>query len=193
MEEKMAKISCSKGHFYDSEKHSACPFCGVNIEDFDIHIHSNNSAQKQTSDPYCKTLPIEPLQNSLGKTMPLGSVITPVADIPIEPVTGWVVCMNGKGKGKDFKIHKGFNKIGRSDVNDICLSFDDTVVMKSHANLIHDSKTNYFYITVGPEKSSVYLNDQLVQTEAILKPYDQIKLGQTELRFIPFCIEQFKW
>ena len=39
----------------------------------------------------------------------------------LEPVVGWLVCVTGKSRGKDYRLKAGFNRIGRNPDMDILL------------------------------------------------------------------------
>lgn len=207
----MSKICCSKGHYYDPTRHTSCPYCGVAIDDFQVHSPSGGNPYGNTtpqgggySDPVGKTMPQgfsspEPIGKTMPKDMPVqtDSFKTVAMGVPtnseIEPVVGWLICINGKLKGKDFKILAGRNKIGREASNDISLPTDNTISREEHANIIYDPRSNKFYITQGSSRGLVYLNDNLVISDAILQDYDKIKLGNVELVFIAFCDEKFTW
>lgn len=216
----MSKVCCSKGHYYDPTKHTTCPYCGVAIDDFQVHTSSS-------SNPYGNTMPqAGGYIDSIGKTMPQGFsgpdsnlqgfVPDPIGrtmpkDMPnqvdnfktvamgvassseIEPVAGWLICTNGKLRGKDFRILAGRNKIGRDASNDICLPTDNTLSREEHANIIYDPVNNKFYVTQGSSRGLVYVNDQLVISDAQMQNYDRIKLGNVELVFIALCDEKFRW
>lgn len=110
-----------------------------------------------------------------------------------EPVVGWVVCVKGVHFGEDFKIKSGRNFIGRSAGMNICLSGDKSVSRDKHAILTYDPKSNTFLIQPGDSSELCYLNDEPVLIPVKLKANDKITLGETELVFVPFCSESFKW
>lgn len=150
----------------------------------------NTAPQGFSPDPIGRTMPKDmPVQTDQFKTVAMG---TPT-NSEIEPVAGWLVCTNGKLRGKDFRVLAGRNKIGRESSNDICLSTDNTISRDEHANIIYDPRNNKFYVTQGSSRGLVYVNDNLVISDVQLNNYDKIRLGNVELVFIALCDEKFSW
>lgn len=197
----MSKVCCSKGHYYDPTKHTTCPYCGVAIDDFQVFTPSGSNSG--FGDQIGKTMPQGFTPDPIGRTMPkdmpnqVDQFKTVAMGVPssseIEPVAGWLICTNGKLRGKDFRILAGRNKIGRDASNDICLSTDNTVSREEHANIIYDPVNNKFYVTQGSSRGLVYVNELLVISDAQLVNYDKIKLGNVELVFVALCNEKFSW
>lgn len=113
----------------------------------------------------------------------------------IEPVVGWVVCVQGNNRGKSYELKSGFNYVGRSRQMDISLNGDEQVSREKHMSIIYDYKNKSFLACMGENsKNVVYLNDKLLLgNPSELKPYDLIEIGSSKLVFIPFCSEQFSW
>jgi pSer/pThr/pTyr-binding forkhead associated (FHA) protein len=179
----MEKIKCKNGHYYDPDKHTSCPYCGIDIADFAINRASHIADYQNHSDveAYGKTIPIQDI------------IIEKPKEIKTEPVVGWLVVLSEKNKGKDYRILSGRNKIGRGETNEISLYHDEDVSLMEHANIIYEPSSNNFYLTLGGGRGLIYLNDQLLLAETKLKKEDHIKIGKTELVFIPFCTETFCW
>jgi hypothetical protein len=190
---------CTNGHYYDEIKHSLCPHCGVNI-DLNLGV----------------TMPKRPTSGGgsdgnaeLGKTVakiPEGLRKNPVSppndgktvavfrkQMGMDPVVGWLVCIEGPDKGKDYRIRSERNFIGRSDKMDICIVSDEAISRENHAIVSYSPKKRQFRVYSGESRGLVYLNDEEVITADELKSYDVIELGKTKLMFIPFCGEQFEW
>ena len=186
------------GHFYDASIHSSCPYC--------------------TNAPVGATMPLD-----VGRTMPLDTGRTtpiaqpserggenrtvahgPVGDIGrtvavikeelgIDPVVGWLVSLDGKEKGRDYRIHTDNNFIGRGEKMDICIRGDDTISRENHAVLTYDSRDKIFYFSPGDGRSIVRLNDKPVLAAQEIKAYDVVEIGKTKLVFLPLCGEKFEW
>ncbi len=108
-------------------------------------------------------------------------------------VVGWLVCVKGSEKGKDFVLGSGRNFIGRSPSMDVSLMGDVSVSRENHAVITYNPRGNSFSISYGTGHGIVYLNGEEVLVPMKLEPYDQIELGKTILIFIPFCGDNFKW
>lgn len=109
------------------------------------------------------------------------------------PVTGWLVCIDGPDRGKDFRIKPGFNYIGRHESMDICLSGDQKISRDSHAKVAYDDVERKFFF--GPEHGAdvVRVNGKLVMNQTEIHAYDIITIGSLKLIFIPLCGEKFSW
>lgn len=204
---------CEKGHFYDAEKYPMCPYCNSS---------ENGAMSSNGNKTFYKPVSVQGnLQGAYGgdcgKTMPLAGVpfaggqrqnvpqddsktvavinkrIHNEDNVGINPVSGWLVCIAGHDKGRDYRIFAGNNFIGRAEDMDICIQGDETISREKHACVTYDDKKNKFYIYQGDSRGLVYLNDETVFVPQLLKPYDIIEVGSTKLMFIPFCSENFKW
>lgn len=50
----------------------------------------------------------------------------------IEPVVGWLVCVNGEEKGRDYRLIRGRNRIGRDSDMDVTIRKDQKVTREEH-------------------------------------------------------------
>jgi len=111
------------------------------------------------------------------------------------PVTGWLVIVEGKGKGDSLPIRYGLHRIGRSRTQEICLKFgDDKISRENHASVEYDPQEKKFFLSKG--SNLVYLNGKRVGqgAEREIVSGDEIKLsGETTLRFIALCGVGFDW
>lgn len=209
---------CTNGHLFDPEQFSVCPSCGPDLDDIDTtqgynfskpEKNKNNNISKDTSstegfDPYNgnfvdmnkkhgETVGYnEPGKSSKneGKTIAVWPNRVPGKE-SFDPVVGWLVSINGTTKGRDYRIKTQRNFIGRGDSMNIRIQGDQTISNENHAILTYDPKFNQFVIQ--PDKNLVYVNQKPVYTPEKLNQYDVITLGETDLMFIPFCNDQFKW
>lgn len=113
------------------------------------------------------------------------------AELGFVPTVGWVICISGPQKGKDFRLITGYNRIGRTGESQICLSEDNQVSRESHALIAYDPQSRKFF--VAGDKNMIYLNGNFVISSQELKPNDRIKVGATELMFVPLCGDSFQW
>lgn len=175
-----AMTRCNNGHYYDPQKHSSCPFCGV--QDLDIDIQKTMAKK-----------PSPPKAGSTGSADEGKTVGVFRKKLGIDPVVGWLVATDGPERGKDFRITSERNFIGRAENMDISIPGDETISRENHAIVSYNPKQNSFRLFPGESRGLVYLNDEEVITPEELKPYDLIEIGETKLKFIPFCGEQFQW
>ena len=113
--------------------------------------------------------------------------------VGIDPVVGWLVCVKGPSRGRDYRIRSGRNGIGRSEAMDVQITGDDTVSRENHAFLVYEPRKRTFSIRPGDGRGLVYLNgDEVIQASDI-KAYDIIELGETQLMFVSLCGEKFHW
>lgn len=111
----------------------------------------------------------------------------------LEPVVGWLVCIEGPEKGKDYHLWAKINTIGRSDRMDVCIHDDMTISKENHARLAYDPKHNSFQLIPGESTNNIYLNDEPIYVPARLAAYDVIEFGESKMVFVPFCNDRFRW
>jgi hypothetical protein len=110
-----------------------------------------------------------------------------------DPVVGWLVCLEGPDRGRDFRLHSEKNFIGRSPLMDVCVGGDDTVSREKHGVVIFDPKKQVFWVLPGDSSGLVYLNGEIVHSPAQMKRDDTLEIGQTKLVLIPFCGDTYSW
>lgn len=113
--------------------------------------------------------------------------------IGVEPVVGWLVCIDGEYKGESFKLKSGRNFIGRAANMDIVLSADHSVSRFKHAAVIYEPRSRQFIVATGESRELCYLNDEVVLSAVKMKIYDVLNLGNTSLMLIPCCGKYFSW
>lgn len=190
---------CMNGHFYDPSKYQECPYCQGE--------HANESViQKQETD---KTMPLS-VHNS-SASMPFDDEATQILrpkrtekvveqmkeeknlKEEIDPVVGWLICIEGTEKGKDYRIHAENNYIGRGETMDIQILGDSAISRDHHAIISYDPRTRLFYFSPGPGRNIVRLNNEAIFMTQKIKARDVVEIGETKLMFLPFCGEVFNW
>ena len=118
-----------------------------------------------------------------------------VRDFMEDPVVGWVIVMDGPGKGKSLPLGYGMNSVGRSKTERINLDFGDEQISRTqHAIITYDPRGRKYFVQHGGGKNLTYLNeDDPVLTPMELKGGEDIIIGSTKLRFLPFCGKEFDW
>lgn len=159
-------IRCQNGHMFSSRRYGTiCPYC--NIE----------TATREKQDTGQTEIEVEEalfLQEE-------------------NPVCGWIVCVSGARKGKDYKIMAGKNFVGRADDMDIQILGDNKISRRNHCVIVYDTKQSKMVILPGDSNGIVYLNDEAVYMPTELHLYDVIEMGESQFLFISFCGEHFKW
>lgn len=167
---------CDNGHFYDEKRFDSCPYC-------------------QEAAGVGKTVAASPV----GKTVaaqdadPEKTVGIIKKEIGMDPAVGFLVCIAGPNRGRDYKLIAGRNFIGRAAAMDVALTDDDTVSRESHALVTYDVKHNKFSLSPGQGRGITYCNDEQVEMVQPLKAYDIIEVGKSQLLFLPLCGENFQW
>lgn len=130
-----------------------------------------------------------------------GSAIgsTTIADIDLNNndnvmrTTGWLVCTKGSALGRDFRLHNGWNYIGRDEGLDVQLN-DQKVDRQPTVKVAYDGVSRTF--TAAPcegAKNLVYLNNSALFVPGQMEAYDRLLVGETELMLVPLCNSQFSW
>jgi len=112
-----------------------------------------------------------------------------------DPVVGWLVVIKGPGLGASLQLGVGNNPIGREPGQRVLLNFGDDMISRcNQASVLYDDRNRSFFIQHGTGKNLTRLNGQLVCSLMPLAAGDRIELSpKTELRFVPFCDEEFDW
>lgn len=111
----------------------------------------------------------------------------------VEPVVGWLVCISGPDRGKDYRLHTEKNFLGRSPRMDVVIENDPHVSREKHGVVVYDPKKKVFWVLPGEAAGLVYLNGEMVNAPAPLARGDTIELGYTKLMLVPLCGDQFDW
>lgn len=189
----MEMKQCANGHFYDQSKFKECPYCNSNS----ANIYERSSWNSAPPSDSGATQPVwnedasEQTPSGLNDGERTAAVIK--KEIGIDPVVGWLVCVEGKEKGRDYRIHADNNYIGRSERMDICIQGDDTISRENHAIISYDSRDRLYYFSQGNGRSIIRLNGKALFSTEQLKAYDIVEIGSTKLIFIPLCGEAFDW
>ena len=132
----MEIIRCKNGHSYAPSITPECPECAK--------LKGETVALEETTDDIGKTVPVTERKypqwpeaekynevkdeaEDYGHTMPIRRLHTQEEPLgeghllaeEILPVAGWLVCIDGPSKGKDYRIHEENNYIGRMKEMDV--------------------------------------------------------------------------
>lgn len=106
----------------------------------------------------------------------------------------WIVVAEGPGRGESFPLFAGMSSIGRGEDQTVQLDFGDGSISRTnHAAIVFDPDTKEFLLGHGGKSNIVRLNGKPVISNEALGNGDMIALGETKLRFVPLCGEDFDW
>lgn len=108
------------------------------------------------------------------------------------PVAGWLVCVEGPCRGRDYRLVEGRNFIGRSKEMDVCIPEDAQMSRDSHCSVIYDPRSYRFVVLPGSSAAS-RLNGENIDGPIDLKDGDILCCGSTKLCFIGYCKEGRDW
>jgi len=174
----MKAVRCNNGHYYDADKYRACPFCsnGSAVEDEGRTVSYDEDADTEVTKAF-----------SASPTGPSGT--KPEVSVP---VVGWVVCVKGAERGRDYRLQAGRNFVGRSLDMDVCIREDGAVTRDNHCSIVYDPRSGRFVLLPG-EASETKINGEPLNGIHDLNDGDVIECGETSLCFIGFCREGRTW
>lgn len=211
----MAQTECGRGHVYDSDIYSKCPYCngerksivfGGKEASSDIGKTVACNSSGEISDLVTHIGPndeggsIPPTVAAETGTVAPGDKKNPTVWIDrggsgVRATVGWIVSIEGPEKGKDFRLHAGNNNsIGRSEKMDVCIAKDKAVSSEYQARIAYDEKHNRFDFIPGEKaENNNYVNGNAVYGPVKLEAYDEIEFGESKFLFVPFCNDRFVW
>ena len=182
----MKLTRCEHGHYFDELQHSRCPSCGVS--------GLNVQAEVSLMSELVQDLPMTQVSGHNQQVSEIGATVAIVRkQTGMDPVVGWLVCIAGPDKGRDYRVRSERNSIGRAADMVICIAGDAAISRENHAFISFNPRKSSFRIGPGESRGMVYLNGEEVDVPMPLNAYDRIELGETTLLFIPLCGEQFSW
>lgn len=166
----MSLMRCPEGHLFSPRRYgNICPYCNKTV------ALTNEKSIAEDSENYNDNMPY-------------------LGDLEVmDPVTGWLVCIEGPSKGRDYRILTEKNFLGRAESMDIQILGDNHIAKKNHAVFVYDPKKRKTMILPGDSQGLVYVNDEAVYTPLELSPFDIIEMGKSKFLFVPLCGEHFEW
>lgn len=187
-------------HYFDAALHAECPYCQETAPVVPMAAPAASAkTQVVPAAVAAKTQPVGNLQTADAgtKTVILGTGATGVPAAEVLPVVGWLVIIDGPGRGRDFRLVQGENRIGRQAGLEVCLDFGDgadaAVSREPHACVVFDHHVQEFFIERGSSRNLPLLNGSSIRGEPTLQAYDVIQVGATRLLFVPLCHAGRHW
>lgn len=190
----MAVARCSQGHFYDDEKYEACPHC------------ENPPPQQRRPGADAMTVlggmaaavpaPGSRPQLRVQLDAPQGGDARTVGIFRttkgMDPVVGWLVCIEGPERGRDWRLHAGRNFVGRALQSDVVLADDEQITRQDHCSIVFEPRRAVFALARG-QGDGVLVNGERLQDTRELSGGEVLAMGAGEYVFIPFCTKERVW
>ncbi|HEX8654256.1 MAG TPA: FHA domain-containing protein [Allosphingosinicella sp.] len=110
------------------------------------------------------------------------------------PVTGWLVVLEGPGRGRAVELGFGLNTIGTSPENRSQLDFGDPGISRDdHFSIAFDAVNRKFHLMRGRGRNLVYVGEEPLTDARELLPNTDLRVGDTVLRFIALCGPEWTW
>lgn len=111
-----------------------------------------------------------------------------------DPPVAWLVVVRGAGKGRVLTLGNGMNAIGRDPGSRVRIDFgDDAISSSNHAQIAYEPRRRKYLISHGDGTNLTYLDGEVVMGATELQAGAMVELGETTLRFQPFCSTEFDW
>lgn len=211
MEIKTSMVTCpSCGHPYDSARNASCPHCGGFTPTEAPGGAGGFTPTEPLGGSFSPTeapvgAPGGNYNANFGATIPPDGAACPNpfgsptvigggrADGDLsEPVVGWLVCIEGPARGTDYRLHAGYNYIGRES-GDVRIRGDQQISRQNHAMVAYDSGEHLYFVGPSAGRNLIKVNGHAVLQAVAIQNYDIISIGTTKLIFVGLCGEQFSW
>lgn len=188
----MSVIRCKKGHYYDSEKFSQCPHCGIFTEDEEdktVALRPSDGLRDED-----KTVALRPEADSYSRFADQDDKTISIykEEKGVDYIVGWLVCIEGPEKGRDYRLYHGFNRIGRDHSMPVAVMEDLSIGREASMAVVYEGKSNRFYAVSQPG-GTAYLNGGLLEAPKAIKMGDIIEIGKSTFEFVAFCREGRVW
>ena len=210
---------CGKcGRFYNPKTHDRCPYCregapgptGGTVPPTEKAPNGMPSGGVPPTEPADRTYGSQPSggQGGFSPTEPpygaqpgrmgggdfqhtiIGGGLN--VDGGVEPVVGWLVCIDGPSRGSDYRLHAGYNYIGREE-GDVRIGGDQQISRRNHAMIAFDDVDAVYFVGPSAGRNLIKVNGKTVLNAVELNNYDVITIGTSKLIFVALCGEHFNW
>lgn len=158
---------------------------------------SNNDIDQNISELDSEETRMMKPESTSQETILHSNITTIESNESVVPVVGWLVIVDGTGKGRSVSLGYGQNTIGRGGGNKkprICIDFGDSGISREKQFMIaYDAQARDFKLVPGDSLNITYLNGKAVYEAHTLNTNDLIKVSNTTFSFVPFCNEHFDW
>lgn len=129
-----------------------------------------------------------------AKTVFMPAANARVSESAFNPAVGWLVLLEGPGRGNHCPVYYGQNSVGRGEDQRIRLNFGDARITRdTHAFIVYDDVARKFYLRDNGKANLIRLNKSPVMAPMELKDRDLIQIGETTMLFVALCGADFDW
>jgi FHA domain len=189
----MIQHQCPRFHLYNAPEgqDSGCPVCAA--QQADLTRTRGVWGDAPPAADISQNTTVDPAR--AGGGAPGGKTVGIYAHLggAVDPVVGWLACVDGPDKGQDWRLVSGRNAIGRAEGMSVRLAADASVSRERHAVISFDPRRRSFSLAPGEGPGLVYCNGQEVVMPVTLAPHDRIEVGASTLLFVPLVGQRFSW
>jgi len=190
----MAILKCDNGHFYDNAKFPECPHCSGEASQITRQELNEGRTMFLPSDSgAAPSGEKQKVRIDMGGTGPADEKTVGVyrTEKGCDPVVGWLVCISGGEKGRDYRLHAGRNFIGRGLKCDVSLPDDAQISRENHCSIVFEPKKCTYAMISGD--GEVYVSGEFISASKPLTGDEVIAIGASLFIFIPYCKEGRTW
>ena len=187
---------CGHGHIYDASLYHSCPYCAnrnraINFEQNTGRGNSNSaSGYGNEPDEIGKTIPVYSAFKRTEKEPQAEDTVheadKPQSPVRTEPAAGWLVCLSGENRGKNYCLYEQNNYLDVTSASELRIGADGNI-SSDQVRIDYDRKHQDFYLLSPPASIvTAFLNGSYVDMPKKLNRYDVIELDNTKFIFVPF-------
>lgn len=111
-----------------------------------------------------------------------------------DPVSGWLVVVDGPGRGRYAAVGVGRNSVGRDASERVSLDFGDgSISRQGHIVITYDHRGRQFFVQPGQGQNLTYIDDKPILDTVPLVSGTELAVGGSRLKFVAFCGPDFDW
>lgn len=187
----MGVSRCSNGHFYDDDKFESCPHCASPLSQrrpgADAQTVFGGMSASAGQRPQLRVELGAPQSEEDARTVGIFR-----AEHGMDPVVGWLVCVRGAERGRDWRLHAGRNFVGRHPASGIALADDEHISRQDHCSIVFEPRQSAFVLARG-QGDGVLVNGERLENTRELRGGEVLVMGASEFVFIPFCTKERTW
>ena len=111
-----------------------------------------------------------------------------------QAIFGWLVIVEGAGRGQSFPVNKDITTVGRGADQDVSLDFGDEYISRAaHITIHFDRERDLVAVRFEDRRNPVLLNGNVLSGTRLLKHKSRLTIGQTILRFVQIDDHEAFW